>query len=159
MAVHRPMTSLTGSVPERPKDPASRVVVKARIPQLSKSGITSFGTSLTLLTAIVDPGECGPDRIQTLIDALVAALDLADVVDEAGSIGAERREQKGHSSPNGRRLEACAAQPRRAVDQRVVGVVKDDSRAHGGELVDEEHARLEHLFVHENESFALRGGE
>src|SRR6266699_4082270 len=157
-AVHRPMTSLTGSVPERPKVPASRVVVKARMPQFSKSGITSFGTSLTLLAAIVDPGNGGPERVQTLIDALVAALDLADVVDEARSLGAQRGEQKRHSSPNIGRLEERATQTRGPVDQRAVRIAEHDPRSHGGQLVDEEHARLEHFFVHENEAVTLRGG-
>src|SRR5450759_823481 len=158
-AVHRPMTSLTGSVPERPNDPASRVVVKARIPQLSKSGIASFGTSFTLLAAIVDASNRGTERVQALIDALVAALDLADVVDEARTFGAQCREQHCHSRADVRRLEERAAQARRPVYQRAVRIAEHDARAHGGPLVDAEHARLEHLLVHENESLALRRGD
>jgi len=58
------MTSFTGSIPDNPNVPASRVVVKARIPHCSKSGTTSFGTSSTLLTAIVDAKEKGATALE-----------------------------------------------------------------------------------------------
>src|SRR5690242_10740700 len=96
-AVHLPITSLTGSVPERLNVPASRVVVNARIPQPSKSGTTSLGTSVELVSAIVNAGNRRAQRVQTLIDALVTALDLADIVDEAGALGAERGQQHRHA--------------------------------------------------------------
>src|SRR4029077_9594116 len=108
------MTSLTGSVPPRPNVPASRVVVKARIPHCSKSGTTSFGTSSTLLTAIVDAGDRGSQRVEAFVDALVPALDLSNVVDEARALGAQRRQEKRHSSANVGRFEERPSQSRRA---------------------------------------------
>jgi hypothetical protein len=81
------MTSFTGSVLERLKVPASRVVVNARIPQLSKSGITSFGTSSTLVATVVDPCDLSAQGVETLVDALVSALDLTDIIDEARALG------------------------------------------------------------------------
>src|ERR1700704_651630 len=138
------MTSLTGSSPERPKVPASRVVVKARIPQLSKSGITSFGTPLTLVAAVVNARDRSAERVQSLVNPLVAALDLPDVVDEARALGAKRGKEHCHSRSDVGLCEECAAQPRRSGDERAVRIAKDDSRAHRREFVDEEHAGLEH---------------
>src|SRR4026209_1938844 len=143
-AVQRPMTSLTGSVPERPKVPASRVVVKARIPQPSKSPMTSLGTSTTLLSTVVNSSDRRAEGVEPLIDALVAALDLADVVDEARTIRAECGPQHSHSGAHVGGFEEGATKPRGAVYQRPVRVAKDDTSAHRRKLVDEEHARLEH---------------
>ena len=88
-ALQRAMTSFTGSVPESPKVPASRVVVKARMPQLSKSGIVSFGTSPTVLVpAVVNARDGSAECVETLVDALITTLDLSDVVNEAGPFSA-----------------------------------------------------------------------
>src|SRR6267154_352364 len=125
------MTSLTGSLPDSPNVPASRVVVNTRIPHCSKSGTTSFGTSSTLLTAIVDAGDRGSQRVEAFVDTLVTALDLSDVVDEARPVGAERREEKRHSSANVRRFQERPSQSRRAGNQRAVRIAEHDSRAHG----------------------------
>src|SRR3712207_8010414 len=40
---------------------------------------------------------------------------------------------------------------------RSVRVAEDDARAHADQLVHEEHARLEHLLVHQHHAVALRG--
>src|SRR3954466_3568583 len=99
------MTSETGSDPARLKVPASRVVVKALIPQLSKSGTTSFGTSAALVSTIVNASNRCAERVETLVDALVAALDLPDVVDEARALGAESGQQHRHAGPDVGRFE------------------------------------------------------
>src|SRR3954469_22105941 len=156
--VHRAMTSFTGSVPARPKEPASRVVVNARIPQLSKSGTTSFGTSVKLVAAIVNASDRRSESVESLVDALVAALDLADVVDEARTLGAKRGEKHRHAGADVRRLEERATEARWTVDERAVRIAKDDARTHRRQLVHEEHSRLEHLLVHQDDPFALRGG-
>src|SRR5437867_3970605 len=153
------MTSLTGSVPDRLKDPASRVVVNARIPQLSKSVITSFGTAVTLMTSIVNASDGGAQCVQAFVDALVAALYLPDIVDEAGSFGAQGRQQHRHSRADVGGLEECAMQPCGAMDQRTVRVAENNARTHSGQLVDEEHSRLKHFFVHQYEPLALGRGD
>src|SRR4051794_15311878 len=40
------------------------------------------------------------ERIQPFVDTLVAALDLVGVVDRGGALGADGREQHGHSGAN-----------------------------------------------------------
>src|SRR6266480_3922864 len=155
-AVHRLITSLTGSVPARPNEPASRVVVKARIPQLSKSGTTSLATSLTLVAPIVNPCDRSAERVQPLVDALVTTLDLADIIDEARAVRTEGGQQHRHSGADVGGLEEGAAQSRGTVDERSMWIAEDDACAHGGKLVDEEKAGLEHLLVHEDEALALR---
>src|SRR5579872_764545 len=38
-------------------------------------------------------------------------------------------------------------------------IAKNDPRAHADQFVDEKHARLEHLFVHQDETLTLRCGD
>src|SRR6476469_2758265 len=139
-AVHRPMTSLTGSVPASPKDPASRVVVKARIPQLWKSGTSSFGTSLKLVASVVNAGDRGSEGVETVVDAFVSALDLTDVVDEAGALRAESGDQHRHAGADVGLFQERAPQARWSVDERAMRIAEHDARAHRRELVDEKHA-------------------
>jgi alpha-L-rhamnosidase len=42
-------------------------------------------------------------------------------------------------------------------DNRAVRIAQHDAGAHADQLVDEEHARFEHLFVHQDQPIALRG--
>ena len=132
--------------------PASRVVVNARIPQLSKSGITSFGTSRHVYcAAVLDARDRGAERVQALVDALVAALDLADVVDvlspsaqsAASSIAMPAR-MSGDSTVPPRSCDGPATSARCGSQSTML-------RAHADQLVDEEQARLEHLLVDENQ--------
>ena len=51
---------------------------------------------------------------QALVDALVAAVDLADVADLRAPVGAQRGDQHRHAGADVGRLDALAAQPRRA---------------------------------------------
>ena len=44
-------------------------------------------------------------------------------------------------------------------DERPVRIAEYDPCAHPGEFVDEEHPRLEHLLVHQDDAFALRRGD
>ena len=55
-----------------------------------------------------------PSVAQALVDALVAAVDLADVADLAAAVGAQRGDQHRHAGADVGRLEALAAQPARA---------------------------------------------
>src|SRR5689334_2681448 len=154
-ALHLPITSFTGSVPPSPNDPASRVVVKARIPHCSKSVTTSLGTSASSVSTVVNAGDGSAECVEAFIDALIAALDLADVVDEAGSLGAQCGEQHRHTGADIGRFEEGATQTCRAVDEGAVGIAQHDAGSHRRELIDEEHPRLEHLLVHHDQAFAL----
>src|SRR6267143_3923125 len=109
-----------------------------------------------LMSAVVDASDRSAEGVEALIYPLVAALDLPDVVDEAGSFGTEGGKEQRHSRSDVGRFEERSAQPGRPVDERTVWITEYDAGAHRRQLVDEEHARLEHLFVHEDEPFALR---
>ncbi len=52
--------------------------------------------------------DARPKVPEALIDALIAAVDLADVADLAASVGAEGCQQHGHSGPDVRRLDPLA---------------------------------------------------
>ena len=63
------------------------------------------------MTSIVNASDGGAECVKAFVDALVAALYLPDVVDEAGSFGAQRRQQHRHSRADVGRLEERATQP------------------------------------------------
>src|SRR3954454_16592037 len=88
--------------------------------------------------------DSGNEVPQALVDALVAAVDLPDVADLRTPLGAQRGEQDRHPGTDVRGLDALTAQAAGAVDDRAVRVAQGDVGAHQDELVDEEHARLEH---------------
>src|SRR6185503_15202861 len=109
-ASHRPITSAIGSAPPAPNVPNARVVMNAWTPNDEKSSTTSTLSSkcgsLTALgmtgqrslrAAVLDALDVGAQRVQAFVDALVAALDLRDVVDGALALGAERRDQHRHT--------------------------------------------------------------
>src|ERR1700675_2266157 len=125
-------------------------------PNSRSRGLLPSGPHSRLLAPIVDASDRSAKCIEALIYALVAALDLSDVVDEAGSLRAEGGKEQRHPCSDVRRFEERAAKTRWAVNQRPVRVTEHDARAHRRELIDEEHARLEHLFVHEDEPLTLR---
>src|SRR4051795_9352716 len=101
--------------------------------------------------------DAGAEVSQALVDALVAAVDLPDVADLCTPLGAQRGEQDRHPGTDVRGLDGLAAQPAGAVDDRAVRIAQRDVGAHGDELVDEEHARLEHPLVDQHRALALRG--
>src|ERR1700691_1839274 len=81
-----------------------------------------------------DALDTGAELAQALVDALVAAVDLADVADLAASLRAQRRQQHRHPRADVRRLHALAAQPARAGDDRAVRVAHHDVRTHQDQL-------------------------
>ena len=83
------------------------------------------------------------ERVQPFVDALIAALDLGDVVDGALPFRAECREQHRHARANVRRLEDGRAKARWAATSARCGS-QDDARSHPHEL-STRHAGLEHL--------------
>src|SRR3954453_206524 len=102
-----------------------------------------------------DALDRGAQLAQALVDALVAAVDLADVADLGPALGAQRREHDRHARPDVRGLDPRAAQAARPVYERAMRVGDEDVGAHRDELVAEEQARLEHPLVDEDLALAL----
>ena len=137
----------------------ARVVVKARMPIASRSGTRSYHAATTRGSTLrrhfrrsSDSSDPSAERVETLVDALVAALDLAGVVDRARALRAQRGQEHRHSGANVRRLDRRSAQRRGSRNERTVRIAQHDARPHADQLVDEEHSRLEHLFVEENDA-------
>src|SRR5688572_1834345 len=107
----------------------------------------------------LDALDAGAEVAQTLVDPLVAAVDLPDVPDRGRALGAKRGDQHGHAGADVRAGEPFAVQLRRAGHDRAVRIAEDDPRAHRNELVDEEEPALEHLFEHEHGAVRLRRGD
>src|SRR5690242_10453291 len=97
------------------------------------------------LAPVLHALDLGAEGAKALIDALVAALDLTDVVDHALPLCAKRGEQNGHTRSDIGGLHIPAAELRGTDDDRAVRIAENDSSTHADQLVDEEHARLEHL--------------
>src|SRR5215207_4724981 len=96
------------------------------------------------------------ERAQALVDALVSAVDLADVVDLGLPLRAERGDQHRHAGPDVGGRHALAAQPARADHDRPVRVADGDLGAHGDQLVHEEQPVLEHLLEDQHRALGLR---
>src|SRR5438876_2323810 len=71
------------------------------------------------------------DRVEPLLDPLVAAVDLMDVVDDALAFGAERGEQQGHAGADVGAGDLRAVQAVAADDDGPVRIAQNDARAHG----------------------------
>src|SRR5215213_2757328 len=97
------------------------------------------------------------ERLQPLVDALVSAVDLADVVDLRLALRAQGGDQHRHAGADVRRGDALPAQPAGADDDRPVGVADRDLGAHRNQLVHEEQPVLEHLLEYEHRTLGLRG--
>src|SRR6266576_1220505 len=88
------------------------------------------------------PANACPQLIQSILDSLVAAVDLVDVVDDALALGAERGEQQRHAGADVGTGDLGAAQTAAADDDRAMRIAQHDARAHRDQLVGEEQARL-----------------
>jgi hypothetical protein len=120
----RLMTSPTGASPQRPRSnprPGSgpRPVIPATTPSSSfqkprsnrggPPGTASSSAGALVLSPLpIRPFDLGSKCPQTLVDPLVAPLDLAHVVDSAGPLGGERREEHRHARPDIGRLHDAA---------------------------------------------------
>ena len=94
-----------------------------------------------------------------LVDALVAAIDLADVPDRGRALGAERGDQHRHAGADVRARQTLAVETCRSGDHGPVRVAENDACSHRDELVDEEEPALEHLLEDENRSVRLCRGD
>src|SRR5690349_21232858 len=83
------------------------------------------------------------ERVQTLRDPLVAAVDLMDRMDDALSLRAERGQEQGHAGADVGAGDLRADEAVAADDDGAVRVAEDDARAHLDQFVGEEEARLE----------------
>src|SRR2546423_11238028 len=77
------------------------------------------------------PADPRADGIQPLLDPLVAAIDLMDVVDDALALRAEGGEQQGHAGADVGAGDLCAVQAVAADDDGAVRIAEDDARPHG----------------------------
>src|SRR5437867_13213400 len=83
--------------------------------------------------------------IQSLLDPLVTAIDLMDVVDHALALGAECREKQCHAGADVGAGDLCAGEPIAADDDRPMRIAKNDPSPHRNQFVRKEKARLEHF--------------
>ena len=94
--------------------------------------------------------------IQSLLDPLVTAIDLMDVVDHALALGAECREKQCHAGADVGAGDLCAGEPIAADDDRPMRIAKNDPRPHRNQFVRKEKARLEHFLEDHHRPFGLR---
>src|SRR5579859_6732631 len=109
----------------------------------------------SLLIAL--PHDPSAQWIQSLLDPLVSAIDLMNVVDHALALGAERGQQQGHSGADVGAGDVRAGESIPADDDGAMRITENDARTHGDQLVGEEEPRLEHLFENHDRSLGLRG--
>src|SRR5207249_9462528 len=116
-ARHRVITCPTLSALHRPRlKPWPRVVMPATSPKrsahsrssirgtapsptsCSRNAVSPYGRpAVSALAAAFDSLNLGSQRPQPLVDALVAALDLTDVMDRGFTLRGERRQQHRHA--------------------------------------------------------------
>src|SRR5215216_759517 len=118
------MTSPTGASVQSPRSkprPAAvpRPVMPATSPYRSLHSTSSnrgtapgTGASATSSALPIHALDLRAERPQALVDALVASLDLAHVVDRARPFGRQRREQHRHPGPNVGRFDGPALERR-----------------------------------------------
>src|SRR5207342_1297675 len=112
------------------------------------------------LSSKIGPLDACAERTQSFVDALVAAVDLADVADRRSPLGAEGGDDHRHTSTDVRALETLPVERCRPRYDSSMRITEDDSRSHRDELVHEEEAALEHLLEDEHGSVRLgRAGE
>src|SRR5690606_24578269 len=140
----RPMVACTGVLDQSPRSNGSLALPRAVIPALtpkrsrhpgtSQSGGSALTSSSSVLMALDGRAEIA----QPLIDTLVAALNLADVVDGTDPVGRERRHQHRHPGANVGRFHSAAVQPSRPADHRPMRITENNPGAHADQLVDKE---------------------
>src|SRR5260221_6904529 len=104
-------------------------------------------SSFALRPSLVVPFPSDPRSqcVQTLVDALVAAVDLVDVVNDALAFGAERGQEQGHAGADVGAGDLRAGETIAAHDDGAVRVAEDDTGTHLDQFVGEEQAEVEPL--------------
>src|SRR4026207_586155 len=107
----------------------------------------------------IPPPDPRAQRAQPFINPLVSPLDLAHIVDGAGTLGGQRREEHSHAGPDVRRLDYSTFERGGPRYHSAVRVTQHDTRPHADELVHEEEAGLEHLLEDQEHRRALGRGD
>ena len=92
---------------------------------------------------------------EPLVDLLVAAVDLLDIVDGASAFGGKGGDEERHARPDIRRADGRAIERRGAGDNGAVRIAQHDRRAHGDEFVNKKEPRFEHFLMDEAGTFRL----
>src|SRR6185312_14890163 len=98
--------------------------------------------------------------VQALVNILVSAVNLIDILYHALSFGAHGRDQQGNACPDIRAAHADAAQlllSAKTNDCGTVRVAENDAGTHIQQLVHKEQPALKHFLMNEHASFRLRG--
>src|SRR4051812_43964136 len=144
--LQRPRSKPRPSSSPRPVMPATSPADSLHSTSSNRGTGPATGASVRLS---IHPFDLGTEGAQPLIDALVAPLDLPDVVDRAGTVGREGGEEHGHAGPDVGRLDGAALERTGAGDDGPVRIAEHDAGAHADQLVHEEKPRLEHLLEHQ----------
>ncbi len=75
---------------------------------------------------VLAPGDRCPDPDEPLINALIAAFDLPNVVDRTGALGTKRRDKQSHPGPNIRAFDNPALQGTGADDHSPVRIAQNN---------------------------------
>ena len=103
-------------------------------------------------------GDLCSQRIEAVLNVLVASVYLFDIADEAGAIGTHGGYQQGDTSTDIRTRHPAAMQLALAVvtyDDGTVGVAENNLCPHIYQSVHEEQSTLEHLLVEQHSAAAL----
>ena len=110
---------------------------------------------------LINAGDFGTQRIEALVDVLVAAVDLLDVVDDGCTVGRHGCDQEGYPCANVWRGHFDATEGVLAIQPdhcSAVRVTEDDLCAHVDQFVYKEQAGFKHFLVYEHGSLRLSSG-
>ena len=109
-------------------DHAHRVMVLDAIAKLLRS-LTQAGAHHQRFVAhrLVDPLDLRAERAEPLVDSLVTALDLPDIVNDAGPVGGERRQEHPHAGADVGRVDGDALEGGGPRDDGAVGIAENDA--------------------------------
>src|SRR2546430_2764817 len=153
------MTCPTGSSLHNPRL-MGRNVIPATRPYRSahsvssRRGTAASPTRTSEISAAAALNLCS-QRHEPLVDPLVAALDLSDVLNDGVALRREGGEQHRHAGADIGTLDDLPAERRGARDYGAMRIAEYDARAHADQLVDEEQPGLEQLLENQQQSFAL----
>ena len=111
------------------------------------------------LMGLWNTGDLRSQRIEAVLNVLVASVYLFDIADKAGAIGTHRCYQQGDTSTDIRTRHPAAMQLALAVvtyDDGTVGVAENNLCTHVYQAVNEEQAALKHLLVEQHRTTGLR---
>src|SRR5690606_9913240 len=127
-ARQREITSPTGALPHKPRSNGNalspRPVIPATMPNRSRQpGTSQSGSAWSRRrSSTVMTDDVGTECPQAFVDALVATLDLANVVDRTGAVRCQCSQQHRHSGADVRRLDPATAQARGPADHGAVRI-------------------------------------